>query len=432
MVESLHHRLGGIAVRLVVSLLVASIVAGFVAAILHAVPPRFVVIEAGPEGGSYYRNALMYKKVIEAGGVQVEIRPKPESLQIIDDVNAPDSDVEIGFTAQYVDREKYQNTTSAGAIEAQPLFTFYRQSLAAVQTPRDFAGLRIVMPQADSATAEAALRVLADYGITAKTAAISFRPIGDAVTALRAGTYDVGFFMLAPANDLIAAMVTDPNLRLLDYGDAPTLARLESFLSTTVIRRGIYDLEHDIPARPITMLAGTVNVVVKKTIHPAILYLLLEAMANAHRGATLVSDPGVFPTLVGTALPVDPRAKEYEKSGMPWVYRNLPLAVAGPVDYYFAFGVAQFFIFELIKSSKYVFVVITLMFEMVSLRALRRIEERTRSGHTPSRLDQTMIRLTERSLAREQQRQHAAELLQKLKAGAKAGPTDTQTPDRIG
>jgi TRAP-type uncharacterized transport system substrate-binding protein len=422
MPEPLFARIGGIAVRAVILALIALGALGLVRAVGHAVPPRSVVIETGPIGGSYYRNALLYKQLIEASGVHVEVRPNPESLQIIDDVDAPGSDVEIGFTAQYVDREKHRNSYSAGIIEVQPLFTFYNRKLTDVATPHNFLGRRVVVPQANSASADAALRVLSHYGVTPETATIEFMAIGSAVQAMKAGRFDVGFFMLAPNNELISSLVTDAGLQLLDYGDAPALSRLDPSLTTTVIRRGIFDLVQEIPERNVTMLGGAVNVVVKKTIHPAILYLLLDALSNVHRGASLVSDAGTFPALTGTALPIHPLAKEYEKSGTPWVYRNLPLSAAGPVDYYFAFGVAQFLIIELIKSSKYVFVFLMLIFEMVSLRALHRIESRRQAGHRPSRLDELMIRLTDRSLSREQKRLRAAELLQKLKGGRTGDP----------
>lgn len=386
---------------------------GVMHAVLQAMPPPSVVIETGPAGGSYDRDARLYAPYFQARGISVAIRPNPESLEIIDDVNAPGG-AQIGFTAQSVDRAKYPGVYSVGAIEVQPLFTFIRAGFGELPSPRALLGARIVMPQANSASAKAALHILADYGVTPQTASIRFLDIEAAAAALRAGEADAGFFMLAPGNALITQLVTDPALRLLDYTDAPTLSRLEPFLTVSVIRRGIYDLQRQVPPHDIHLMAGTVNVVVKRGLHPALLYLLLDAMASVHRGATLVSDAGAFPTLRGTVLPADPRAKEYEKSGTPWVYRNLPLYVAGPVDTYFAFGVTQFFIIELIKSSKYIFVLITLGFEMVSLRALGRIERRARAGERLSRMDEVMIRLTERSLAREKQRLKAAEILQGL------------------
>jgi hypothetical protein len=82
------------------------------------------------------------------------------------------------------------------------------------------------------------------------------------------------------------------------------------------------------------MLAAPVGVVARKGLHPWLVYSLLEAIAHTHRGATLISTAGEYPTIVGSQLVVDPLAEQWHQTGMPWIWRELPPWVASFVDRY--------------------------------------------------------------------------------------------------
>ena len=94
-------------------------------AVIRALPPRVVTIETGPVGGSYYNVALKYRDALRKHGIDMILRPNPDSLEIIRDVDRAGSGVDIGFTAQAVQRDQFPNTAAAGAIELQPRFILY-------------------------------------------------------------------------------------------------------------------------------------------------------------------------------------------------------------------------------------------------------------------------------------------------------------------
>src|SRR5580692_11695649 len=91
-------------IRFIRFALLALVLAGVAFAVIRALPPRSVTIESGPVGGSYYDIALKYRDVLRKRGINVVVRPQPDSLQIINDVDRAGSDVDIGFTAQAVRR----------------------------------------------------------------------------------------------------------------------------------------------------------------------------------------------------------------------------------------------------------------------------------------------------------------------------------------
>src|SRR5690349_1106016 len=76
------------------------IVIAIVFGLLKARPPSHVVIEVGPVGGSFYQAAMQYQPLLAERGIDLEIRPKANSLEILPDLANPNSDVDIGFEAQ--------------------------------------------------------------------------------------------------------------------------------------------------------------------------------------------------------------------------------------------------------------------------------------------------------------------------------------------
>src|SRR5215469_14572387 len=83
--------------RLVISgLLAVAILVG----LLRVKPPHTLTIETGPAGGSYYQDAMAYRTFLAAHGIDLKLRLKPNSLEIVNDVADPRSGVDVGFVAQ--------------------------------------------------------------------------------------------------------------------------------------------------------------------------------------------------------------------------------------------------------------------------------------------------------------------------------------------
>ena len=235
----------------------------------------------------------------------------------------------------------------------QPLFVFASADLDRHVRLTDLRGRKIVMPPADSATSDATVRMLQLYGITPDNTSFTFMQLGDAANELRAGHFDAGVFMLAPENQVVRGLASWSGVRLVSIGEAKAMANHLPSLRPIVLARGIYDVGDGIPPSDVVMLAGTVDVAVRQGLHPYVIYTLLEAMAQVHRGPTLVSSAGAYPSIAGVDLPVHKLAREYYRSGLPWVYGNLPPALAAFVDRYLLVALAFFVLVELYGASHY-------------------------------------------------------------------------------
>ena len=391
--------------------LIALMIAAF-----RALPPSQVIIATGPVGGSYYEDAQAYQRALKSEGIDLVLKPIPNSLDIIKFVESGTDGVQLGFVARPLNARDDRDTLALGAVEQQPLFIFVSTKLGTMTTPDGLRGHRIVMPLHRSATSEAALSLLAQYHVDPSNTTIQFLPIAQAAAALRSGAYDAGFFMLDPQDEFISALASDSNLQLMSLRDTLTLSRLDPALHPLSLPHGIFNLENDIPPHDVSMLAATITVVARKDLSQAVVYMVLQAMQEVHRGSSLINDAGAFPNLVDTALPAHPRAIDFEKNGLPWAYQNLPLWMASLVNSYLVIGLIFLILIELWSSFLYSMELVDFLFVHFWHRVLRRIEHRARKGNVLRPQDVKLLELAERALLRSDRRRRSEELIDRIRA----------------
>lgn len=378
-----------------VMVVVIALLAWVVAALFRHPPQQPVVIQAGPPGGSFDTHARRYAAYMRRHGIDAEVRNQDDSLRIIDRIEHGEGGARIGFTAQRVDRQAYPHVASAGVVELQPLFLFLRRELPDPGTLAGLAGRRLVALPQGSATAQAALDLLSLYGVTPANASFQFAKISDAAAGLQRGDYEAGFFMLAPDNALIRRLVADPALRLLSLNDSVGISRNVDYLKAATLARGAYDLRTPRPAREIALVGATVDVVVREDIHPAVLYVLLQAMHEVHKGQTLVSNPGDYPSQKGVALPLHPLAAEWARRGTPWLYAHLPPGAAGTVDAYWALALALVAVVSALRTLGSLDAAIEDLRHGLALLALAWLQHRARRGLSMGLVSRHVLRLAE-------------------------------------
>ena len=79
-------------------------------------------------------------------------------------------------------------------------------------------------------------------------------------------------------------------------------------------------------------MAPTTNLVVRDTVHPALVYLLLDAAVEIHGGDGLLHDAGEFPAPKTQDLRLSEHAQRFYKTGRPFLRNYLPFWVATFVD----------------------------------------------------------------------------------------------------
>lgn len=99
---------------------------------------------------------------------------------------------------------------------------------------------------------------------------------------------------------------------------ADALTRRFLYLRKLALPHGVFDLANDVPARDVVLVAPTLNLLARDSLHPALAYLLMRAASEIHGGAGLLDDAGEFPAPREAGLPLSPQAKRYYQTGAPF------------------------------------------------------------------------------------------------------------------
>lgn len=373
-------------------------VAALVVAVVVAQPPRHMTIQTGPVGGSYHQAAEAYQAYLAKKGITLDIQPVPNSMEIVGNVARPGSGADVGFIAQDVSGLARAPVFSLGQIQLQPLFVFATADLGRRSMIHDLRGRRIVMPPENSATSDAAVRVLALYDITPDNSSFSFTLLADAAKALQDGKYDAGIFMLTPENDTIRRLAGDSSLRLVPFSEANAVANHLPFLRRVVMPRGIYSIADAIPPNDTPLVAATVGVIAREGLHPYLAYSLLEAMRQEHRGATFLSAAGEFPTAAGSQFAIQPQAERFYRDGVPWNYRDLPAWLASVVDRYTLVGLAVLLFAALYVTIRSLADMLATLIESLALARIARIAAAAEASGRLSDADARRLAGAERML----------------------------------
>jgi hypothetical protein len=104
-------------------------------------------------------------------------------------------------------------------------------------------------------------------------------------------------------------------LQLMNVAQAEAIAKTVPGLKHVVLSRGLISLSRDIPSSDIDLFASRNRLLVRKDLHPALQYLLLEAMREVHWPAGPFNRLGEYPAEQPNDLPLSPTAQAFYRSG---------------------------------------------------------------------------------------------------------------------
>ena len=150
------------------------------------------------------------------------------------------------------------------------------------------------------------------------------------------------FLTIAADSPLLRSLLNNPDLRLMSLARAEALPRIYPYLVRLVVPQGLFDWERNIPATEVTIVATTLNVMVRKDFHPALIGLLAQAMVETHGRPGIFQQADEFPTLTDPEYPVSEIARDFYKDGPSFLNRYLPFWMTSYVKRTLAVLVAVF------------------------------------------------------------------------------------------
>lgn len=291
-------------------------------------PPRKIVIATGEADLNYNAYAAIYGVYLQKEGITLEVRKTSgdtENLRLLKD---PDSGVDIAFIQDGVAHsEGAGSLVSLGSLYYQPVWIFCRCKASTTHLSA-LKGKRIAIGYAGDGTHTLVSTLLNESGINASNT--KFLSIGgeEAATALRQGKLDAALFVDVANSGIIHDLVTDKRLHLLSMDTAEAFSRKFAFMHHLLLPEGAMDLARNIPGHDVNLVAPTATLVVKDSMHPALVYLMMKVIAEVHGGPSLFNTKGEFPSAKDTDFPLSAQALNFYKSGLPIIDKYLPFWAA--------------------------------------------------------------------------------------------------------
>ena len=306
------HRLPLIIVIPLAAILLAALYITY--RLVDPLPPRQLAIAAGMAGSGYDNFARQYARILARHGVGLEIRNSAGAVENLDLLRDPASGVQAALTTFGVTQPADADTLySLGGVFDAAIFIFYRNA-EIVTLFAQFRGKRISIGIPGTALRSLMLEVLeATDALDASTHLVDL-DYTQAIEALTAGEIDVAVLPQLDGNPL-QRVLGGPGIRVMSVAQAEAIAKTVPGLKHVVLWRGLLDLSRDIPNSDVDLLASRNRLLVRNDLHPALQYLLLEAMREVHWPAGPFNRLGEFPAEQPNDLPLSPTAQAFYRSG---------------------------------------------------------------------------------------------------------------------
>lgn len=317
---------------LIVGLIVLLAAFGWVMTIV--VEPAFqrtIVMTSGADNGIYRGFADRYAPILKHAGIKLDIRDSSGSVENYERLRDPKSVYDIGFIQSGTTRPKEtDNLQTIAAVSYEPIWVFYRGETT-VDRLTQLRGKKISMGVPGSGLLNVAQSLLGYSGITSQNSTLLQMDAPAAYQGLENGQIDAAFFIGRPDADMQKTLLNS-SLKLMSFAQADALVQKMPSLSKIVLPRASASVADDRPRSDVTLLAATALLVSKNTMHPALVYLLLDAARIVHGREDYFTPLGTFPNTNTDEFPISDESVRYFKSGQPFLYRNLPFWLASLIE----------------------------------------------------------------------------------------------------
>ncbi len=295
-------------------------------------PPGSFVISTGSVDGAYHAVGLRYKEILARQGVTVELKTSAGAVENLNRLADENSQVEVGLVQSGTGAaDEYPGLVTLGSVYYEPIWIFYRGPRLEDELRR-LRGKRIGIGGMGSGTRKIATQLLLVNDAWSPPTQIQDLSGETGAAGLRQGSLDVLFLVGPVESPTIRSLLHDPEIRLLSFDRTAAYTNVFPHLAVVKLPEGGINLQHNIPPNEVTLLAPTANVIVKEDLHPALVDLLMQAMAEVHGGNGLLHKAGAFPVLHDIEFPASREAQRFYKSGPPFLQRYMPFWAATLAD----------------------------------------------------------------------------------------------------
>jgi len=312
---------------LAVGAVLAAAAAWFVA-VQRPIPPHSLVMATGPPGSAYADVGGRYREILARSGIELRLVPTAGAVENLARLRDAQAGVSAGFVqAGTVSPPDAEALASLGTVFYEPLWLFCR-GLPPGAGVSWLVGKRVSIGPEGSGTRRLALRLLALNGVDAdRLELLALSPAEAGETLLR-GEIAAAAILTSWDSPVVRRLLATPDVTLANFPRADAYVALDPFMNKVVVPTGVGDLANNRPPVDTALLAPKASLAVRRDLHPALQYLLLEAASEIHAVPGIFNRAAQFPAPETIDLPLSDEARQFYKTGRPWLQRNLPLGLA--------------------------------------------------------------------------------------------------------
>ncbi|TKB25758.1 TAXI family TRAP transporter solute-binding subunit [Desulfopila sp. IMCC35006] len=294
-------------------------------------PPKTLTIATAGADGAYFAFAQQYRKLFARQNIDLQIietSGSVENLKLL-----AEKKVEVAFLQGGIGTEQeYPGLRGLASLYLEPLWIFVKKDLE-VGNMHDLVGKRVAIGPEGSGTRHVVMQMLHDNNLSG-SGKLTILPLSgkEGAKELLAHNIDALFVVTRAGTPLLRELLLDPRVQLVNLVRAEAYTRLHTYLSHIVLPEGVLDMERNIPARDIHLVAPAATLVANDVLHPALTDLLMQVTAAVHKDTTILTAGQEFPSPEKVDLPLNKEAERFYRNGPPFLQRYLPFWAASLVD----------------------------------------------------------------------------------------------------
>ena len=126
----------------------------------------------------------------------------------------------------------------------------------------------------------------------------------------------------------VRELLASSDVNVVDIARADAYVALNPYLSKLILPTGVGNMATNRPPTDVNLLAVKASLIIRRGLHPALQYLLLKAATEIHSAPDLFQPAGQFPAAERGDLPLSDEARQFYKTGPPFLQRYLPFWLA--------------------------------------------------------------------------------------------------------
>ena len=323
-------------------------------ALWQPMPHRKLAMAMYPEGSLNAELIKRYRQILARDGVDLLPVPSSGAVESVARMRDAKSEISVALIPGGITTEQNSpELVSLGTLFCQPIWVFSRSDV--LQRHKHVRGLRISIGPEGSSSRAIALKLLGRGGIIdQKSAALfSFTP-SESAQKLIQGEIDVAVLFDGWESPAVQLLLKAKDVKLESISRADAFAALYPYVNKLLLPAGVIDLAEPRPATDTLLIASKSSLVIRKDLHPALQYLLLEAAVEIHSTPGMFRTAGQFPAPESIDLPLSAYARGFYRTGTPFLQHHLPLwltlLIEEPVVWTIPFIVVLFPLFRIVPS----------------------------------------------------------------------------------